>query len=167
MPPYPWLLQADTDFDAIPRRMRAMQMLGVPYSDDEVAAGIQTARDQAAKIAAKVAQQDNSLAGLEGKQVVALIAYLDRLGTDLFAPPDDSAEPPAADEPPATDEPRVSRKGLGVVFGQAAFHVVDRRPKTTPDPVAHHQAKSDTCCFAGPYPTPLVTTCLEGTTYLE
>jgi cytochrome c oxidase cbb3-type subunit I/II len=38
MPPYPWLLRAKTDFDAIPRRMRAMQMLGVPYSDADVAA---------------------------------------------------------------------------------------------------------------------------------
>jgi outer membrane protein assembly factor BamB len=32
---------------------------------------------------------------------------------------------------------RVSRKGSGVVFGEAAVHVVDRCPKTTPDPVAH------------------------------
>jgi P-type Cu2+ transporter len=32
---------------------------------------------------------------------------------------------------------RVSRKGSGVVFGQAGSHVVDRCPKTTPDPVAY------------------------------
>ena len=45
---------------------------------------------------------------------------------------------------------RVWRKGSGVVFGQPALHVVDRSPKTTPDPVAYHQTKSDTYCFAGP-----------------
>jgi outer membrane protein assembly factor BamB len=33
------------------------------------------------------------------------------------------------------------RKGSGVVFGQAAFLVVDRCPKTTPDPVAVTRAK--------------------------
>ena len=31
--------------------------------------------------------------------------------------------------------PRFVRKGSGVVFGEAGFHVVDRCPKTTPDPV--------------------------------
>ncbi len=30
---------------------------------------------------------------------------------------------------------------------QAALHVVDRYPKTTPDPVAYHQTKPDTYCF--------------------
>jgi hypothetical protein len=43
---------------------------------------------------------------------------------------------------------RISRKGSGVVFGQAAFHVIDRCPKTTPDPVAYCPTKSD-YCFAG------------------
>ncbi len=31
---------------------------------------------------------------------------------------------------------RIGRKGSGVVFGEPAFHEVNRCPKTTPDPVA-------------------------------
>jgi cytochrome c oxidase cbb3-type subunit I/II len=99
MPPYPWLLRTKTDFEAIPRRMRAMQRLGVPYSDAEVQSGTEAARAQAAEIAARVAEQDSSLAGLQDTKAIALIAYLDRLGTDLFAPPDqDATEPPAAED---------------------------------------------------------------------
>jgi hypothetical protein len=45
---------------------------------------------------------------------------------------------------------RVSRKGARIVFGQSVFRVVGRNLKTTPAPVARHQSKSDTCCFAGP-----------------
>jgi hypothetical protein len=35
----------------------------------------------------------------------------------------------------ANDRKTFPEKGSGVVFGQAAFHGVDRCPKTTPDPV--------------------------------
>ena len=43
---------------------------------------------------------------------------------------------------------RVSRKGSGVVFGQAAFPMVDRCPKTTPDPVAYHPIETRRQWFA-------------------
>jgi cytochrome c oxidase cbb3-type subunit I/II len=97
MPPYPWLLTSKTDFDAIPRRMRAMQMLGVPYTDAEVDAAVQAAQNQAEIVAAKVIEQDSSLTGLQDKKAIALIAYLDRLGTDLFATAEAPLEPPPAE----------------------------------------------------------------------
>jgi cytochrome c oxidase cbb3-type subunit I/II len=77
--------------------MRAMQMLGVPYADADVDAAVQAAKSQAEGIAAKIVEQDSSLTGLQDKKAIALIAYLDRLGTDLFATPEASADQPTAE----------------------------------------------------------------------
>ena len=86
MPAYPWLLQDDLDFTAIPSHMRALRTLGVPYDDAAIAGGIDAAKAQAKTIATQIVEQKGR-PGLETKKVVALIAYLQRLGTDLFAPP--------------------------------------------------------------------------------
>jgi cytochrome c oxidase cbb3-type subunit I/II len=86
MPPYPWLLEKPLDFEAIPSRMKAMKRVGVPYSEEEIRDAVDMARRQAEDIADKIAGNDGRT-DLADKQVVALIAYLDRLGTDLFAPP--------------------------------------------------------------------------------
>jgi cytochrome c oxidase cbb3-type subunit I/II len=86
MPRFAWLLENRIDFDVIPRRMAAMRTLGVPYSDDEIRQGAAAARRQAAQIAKKIAD-DKGPAQLDEREVVALIAYVDRLGRDLFAPP--------------------------------------------------------------------------------
>lgn len=101
MPPYQWLLRSEIDFDSIQRRMRAMQRLGVPYTDAEVAAGSEHARQQAAELTAMVVEQDPSFADLNDKRVIALIAYLERLGTDLFAVADEADE---TDEAPASQD---------------------------------------------------------------
>ncbi len=84
MPAYPWLLTSDLDFDVIPSRMKAMQRLGVPYSDAEISSAVEMAQRQAAEIAGKI-EEEQGRQGLETKKVVALIAYLDRLGVDVFA----------------------------------------------------------------------------------
>jgi cytochrome c oxidase cbb3-type subunit I/II len=87
MPPYPWLLQSQLDFEAIPVRMKAMRMLGVEeYTDEDIQAAVDAARGQASEIAERV-ERDKGPANLEDKQVIALVAYLDRLGVDLFKPP--------------------------------------------------------------------------------
>jgi cytochrome c oxidase cbb3-type subunit I/II len=83
MPAYPWMLTKDLDFDAIKPIMRAHQILGVPYSDEEVAGGPATAREQAAHIANEIVVQGGP-EGLAEKQIVALIAYLQRMGTDIM-----------------------------------------------------------------------------------
>ena len=70
--------------------MRAMQALGVPYRDEEVATSVDDARAQAQRLAALYEQQsggpllaDGVPVDLSKKRVVALIAYLERLGRDL------------------------------------------------------------------------------------
>jgi cytochrome c oxidase cbb3-type subunit I/II len=91
MPTYPALLTQPLDFDSIPSHMSVMRRLGVPYSDRDVETGIESARRQAQQIAQKIVQ-DKGPPGLEDKAVVALIAYVDRLGKDLFAAPPAPAE---------------------------------------------------------------------------
>jgi cytochrome c oxidase cbb3-type subunit I/II len=95
MPQYVWLLKSHTEFDKIPGRMQAMQTLGVPYTEVDIDQGADLAREQATAIADKI-KQEKGPAELADKEVVALIAYLDRLGTDLFATPP-AAETDAAE----------------------------------------------------------------------
>ncbi|HEV8218442.1 MAG TPA: cytochrome-c oxidase, cbb3-type subunit I [Gemmatimonadaceae bacterium] len=83
MPAYPHLISNDLDFGVIQTRVDAMAMLGVPYGE-AVKAGVATrmAEQQAKEIAAGIAQQGGP-SGLERKEIVALTAYLQRLGRDI------------------------------------------------------------------------------------
>ncbi|MCE9633470.1 MAG: cytochrome-c oxidase, cbb3-type subunit II [Methylophilales bacterium] len=63
MPAYPWLEKATIDPQDLPPRMKALRMVGVPYTDDQIA---------------------KSGAEVSGKtEMEALIAYLQVLGTNL------------------------------------------------------------------------------------
>ena len=85
MPAYPWMLTKDLDFDMIQPVMNAHRMVGVPYTDQEISNGVAAARGQASAIATEIVKQGGP-ANLESKQIVALIAYLQRLGTDINKP---------------------------------------------------------------------------------
>jgi cytochrome c oxidase cbb3-type subunit I/II len=80
MPAYPGLLSARLDFPAIQKRVDAMAMLGVPYGD-AVQHAPDLAREQARAIGANIVAQGGP-PGLEDKEIVAIVAYLQRLGTD-------------------------------------------------------------------------------------
>ena len=86
MPRYPHLFAESVDFDSIPVRVKAMQMLGVPYTQQDRETAVANAKAQAAAMADTIAQQGGPRE-LQEKNVVALIAYVQRLGTDLFAAP--------------------------------------------------------------------------------
>ena len=81
MPAYPWLLHDDLPFDEIQRKVDVMAMLGVPYGDAVLHAE-SLAREQSLSVAASIAKQGGP-EHLENKKIVALVAYLQRLGTDL------------------------------------------------------------------------------------
>ncbi len=66
---------------------------------------IEIAQAQAKKIAKEIADSDGP-EGLENKKVVALIAYIQRLGVDLFKTPPTSAEEEA---PTAANSDKVAR----------------------------------------------------------
>lgn len=80
MPTYPWLYEKTYEVQDIQASMRAMQTLGVPYSDEEIAAAGDAIGSQAAGIVKNLATTGATAQGDE--QIVALIAYLQRLGVD-------------------------------------------------------------------------------------
>jgi cytochrome c oxidase cbb3-type subunit I/II len=81
MPAYTWLFEDDLDYAGIQKRVDAMAMLGVPYGDAVLHAE-SMARAQARQISTDIVAQGGP-DHLEAKQVIALIAYLQRLGTDI------------------------------------------------------------------------------------
>ncbi len=82
MPPYNWLLANVLDLDDLPSKLRALKFLGTPYSDTDIAGAVETARSQARTLARRVTA-DGGPSGLENKEIMAMVAYLQRLGTDL------------------------------------------------------------------------------------
>jgi cytochrome c oxidase cbb3-type subunit I/II len=81
MPPYPWLFEQELDAANTPDKISAMRTLGVPYAPGYEAQAQADLQAQAQGIAANLKQ-----AGIEvqpNKEIVALIAYMQRLGTDI------------------------------------------------------------------------------------
>jgi cytochrome c oxidase cbb3-type subunit I/II len=85
MPAYPHFLTKTIDFEQIQSRVDAMAMLGVPYGD-AVNRAPQMAREQATAIAAEIERQGGPT-DLADKQIVAMVAYMQRLGMDIKATP--------------------------------------------------------------------------------
>jgi cytochrome c oxidase cbb3-type subunit I/II len=84
MPVYRWMLTNRLDFEGIQRKVDVMAMLGVPYGD-AIGRAPAMAREQARTIAASIESQGGPK-GLGDKEIVALVAYLQRLGRDIHAP---------------------------------------------------------------------------------
>jgi cytochrome c oxidase cbb3-type subunit I/II len=81
MPAYAWLETSELDFASAQKRVDAMAMLGVPYGDAVLHAE-RMARQQSQEIAQRIVTQGGPQ-HLEDKQITALVAYLQRLGTDI------------------------------------------------------------------------------------
>ena len=83
MPPYPWLITQKLDTTQTAAKIRAMQTLGVPYREnfDQVAQA--KLKEQAETIAADLKQ--NNVEVKSDREIIALIAYLQRMGTDIKA----------------------------------------------------------------------------------
>ncbi|RMD84247.1 MAG: cytochrome-c oxidase, cbb3-type subunit I [Candidatus Dadabacteria bacterium] len=84
MPPYPWLYKNDLDTSLTVKKLSVMKKLGVPYSDDQVKHGVELLKSQAKEIVNRLKSQGAAnMEGMERKEIIALIAYLQRLGTDI------------------------------------------------------------------------------------
>lgn len=79
MPAYPWLDKKKLDFYSLRRKLQVMKNLGVPYTSEQVANADKDAEADALAIAQKL-ESDGAPAGLQDKEMVALIAYLQALG---------------------------------------------------------------------------------------
>ena len=87
MPPYPWLFRRDLDVSSTPAKIRTLRKLGTPYPEGYDQQAIDDLQKQAKGIAETLRTQGVELEGLENKEIVALIAYLQRLGTDIKPKP--------------------------------------------------------------------------------
>lgn len=90
MPRYGWLLTDTLDLSLTSRKLKAMKMMGVPYSDQEVTDAVAMAEAQAKTIVANLATANIEATG--DKEIIALIAYLQRMGTDLRKGQDGSTD---------------------------------------------------------------------------
>jgi cytochrome c oxidase cbb3-type subunit I/II len=81
MPPYPWLAKQDLNIESTPRKIRAMQSLGVPYPEGYDLKATADLKAQAAQIAGGL--RNAGIDVTDQKEIIALIAYMQRLGTDI------------------------------------------------------------------------------------
>ncbi|HEY4650919.1 MAG TPA: cytochrome-c oxidase, cbb3-type subunit I [Pontibacter sp.] len=81
MPAYPWLFEQDIELSSTEAKLKTLKKLGVPYEEEYIANANEELMKQANTISADLAKE-----GIEvkpEKEIVALIAYLQRLGTDI------------------------------------------------------------------------------------
>ena len=90
MPRYQWLIKDELDKSSTQDKMRAMVTLGVPYTEAEINNALKHMDEQATKIETNLLANSDikksfgaqTTSPLKDREIVALIAYLQRLGTD-------------------------------------------------------------------------------------
>jgi cytochrome c oxidase cbb3-type subunit I/II len=81
MPNYGWMAENAADYASMSAKLGVMKKLGVPYTDEQVKDAEKNAKIQAAGIAANLAKEVGvKAADVQDKEIVAMIAYLQRLG---------------------------------------------------------------------------------------
>jgi cytochrome c oxidase cbb3-type subunit I/II len=85
MPAYPWLLKNKLNVSLTQRKMTQLGKIGVPYSAGEIASAPADLAAQADAIAGDLRAQlpDRAAEVQADREIVALIAYLQRLGADI------------------------------------------------------------------------------------
>ncbi|MGG5577340.1 cytochrome-c oxidase, cbb3-type subunit I [Myroides sp. C15-4] len=101
MPGYKWLFDnKQADFSRIEKKMSVMRTLGVPYTDEDIANARQSMKEQGEQIALnfqtdpdykesylaseKAAKENGQeFVPMSEREIVAMVAYLQRLGTDI------------------------------------------------------------------------------------
>lgn len=82
MPAYPWLYRDKIDFTVIQKKLSVMKSLGVPYSEEDLKWAEYQAKQDAKDIADQL-EVAGANSKMEDKEIIALIAYLQRLGLDF------------------------------------------------------------------------------------
>jgi cytochrome c oxidase cbb3-type subunit I/II len=101
MPAYTWLFDnSPMNYSMTEKKMKAMRTLGVPYTDVDIANAQKSIQEQAAGIEKnltndpdfvksydeskqKAAAKGEKFVPMKDREIVAMIAYLQRLGTDI------------------------------------------------------------------------------------
>ena len=95
MPSYPWLFHDDIDVASTEAKINAMRTLGVPYEEGYEKMAVKDLTVQAQGIANRLMEDEDvkklikteGIDKIEQKDIIALIAYLQRLGTDIQKQP--------------------------------------------------------------------------------
>ncbi len=82
MPAYAWLFEHELDLSLTQAKLKTFQKFNAPYSDEQVLSAVKDAQNQAQDIAKGLLAQ-GAKQNIHDKKIVALIAYLQRLGTDI------------------------------------------------------------------------------------
>jgi cytochrome c oxidase cbb3-type subunit I/II len=82
MPAYPHLIDDQLDNSLTVAKIQAMRKMGVPYTDEDETNALDNMEKQALEIATNI-YNESKLEVDPNTQVIALIAYLQRLGTDI------------------------------------------------------------------------------------
>jgi cytochrome c oxidase cbb3-type subunit I/II len=91
MPAYPWMAEKELDISKTGAKINAMRTMGVPYPEGYEDKAVADLKLQAEEIAARLEQSGVKVSS--DKEIIALIAYLQRLGTDIKADPDKEVKP--------------------------------------------------------------------------
>lgn len=100
MPSYRWLIKNELDKSMTEAKLQAMVTLGVPYTEEDIARAQEWMLEQGTQIEESLlkdpdfvksyeadkqdaSQQGENFVEMRNREVVALIAYLQRLGTDI------------------------------------------------------------------------------------
>jgi cytochrome c oxidase cbb3-type subunit I/II len=91
MPRYPWLLTQELKTDSLPSRIKALRKIGVPYPDGfENGPAQEELEAQSAVIVVNLSV--GSVEAEADREIIAVIAYLQRLGIDIKAAPAQAAQ---------------------------------------------------------------------------
>lgn len=89
MPRYPWLLTRQLDTNVVQVRMKTLRRLGVPYTDEDIAKAYENMAAQQLRIVQNL--KVGMVEADPNREIIALIAYLQRLGTDIKGSPASTA----------------------------------------------------------------------------
>ena len=81
MPRYPWLLTQKLETNSLPARIAALRKVGVPYRSGYEQTAFAEMQKQADTIVTSL--KSASIKAESDREIIALIAYLQRLGTDI------------------------------------------------------------------------------------
>ena len=81
MPAYPWIIKDELNVSHLGSKINALRTVGVPYAEGYESQALADLQKQAAEISADLKSKGIECA--QDREIIALIAYLQRLGTDI------------------------------------------------------------------------------------
>jgi cytochrome c oxidase cbb3-type subunit I/II len=91
MPAYPWLAENTLDVSDLSSRIGALRTVGVPYPEGYENTAMEELTAQAQAITERLKADEIEVPA--DREIIAMIAYLQRLGTDIKVKPEETTNP--------------------------------------------------------------------------